>query len=82
MCVRYWCKLPEVQQKAREQKKASEAATNRLRMKLYQQVSSTCNECLLIGEKNRSRLGNIDKSASKTYCDFQEVLGRLRQKRQ
>jgi hypothetical protein len=34
---KYWCKLPEVQQKVREQKRESEAATNRLRMKLYQQ---------------------------------------------
>ena len=39
MCFRYWCKLPEVKQKEQEQRRESQAATNRLRMKLYQQVS-------------------------------------------
>lgn len=39
VCCRYWCKLPEVQQKEQEERRASQAATNRLRMKLYQQVS-------------------------------------------
>ena len=39
VCVRYWGKLPEVKQKEQEQRRESEAATNRLHMKLYQQVS-------------------------------------------
>ena len=35
---RYWHCLPEVQQKVRQEKRKSEAATNRLRVKLYQKV--------------------------------------------
>lgn len=46
VCFRYWCKLPEVQQKIQEQKRESEAATNRLRMKLYQQVRKQTNDNL------------------------------------
>ena len=42
MCVllvhRYWHRLPEVQQKVTREKRKSEAATNRLRVKLYQKV--------------------------------------------
>ena len=36
--TRYWSNLSEVKQKVREQQKKREMATNRLRMKLYQQV--------------------------------------------
>jgi len=35
---RYWHQLPEVRQKVTQEKRRSEAATNRLRVKLYQKV--------------------------------------------
>lgn len=65
VCFRYWCKLPEVQQKIQEQKRESEAATNRLRMKLYQQVRKQTND-------NLATIGQLL---------LQQVLERLRQKK-
>lgn len=36
---RYWEQLPEVKEKEREEKRRSQAATNRLRVQLYQKVA-------------------------------------------
>lgn len=38
---RVWSQLPEVQAKALAEKRKSQAETNRIRVKLYQQVIST-----------------------------------------
>ena len=37
-----WDNLPEVRRKAEEERKLSQAETNRLRVKLYQKVKSAC----------------------------------------
>ena len=56
---RYWHRLPEVQQKVRQEKRKSEAATNRLRVKLYQKVdklsyTSILNSYTIYGDEERS----------------------------